>query len=199
MKTIRCKTLLAFSLTEILVAIVVIAVLMALLFTGASHVSTIGKRTACVATIRNLHVALHLYAAENNNCLPTGGKVGGSTWTGRIAKYLSRPITKAESDTYCPATRTDTEDILYKRDRATWRTDYNVNSNVMRSDENLNRLATTPGNLVLLYDGGGGARGSAADSKATARHGGHFNVIFVDGHVEMLKTFDEHKDLWKKP
>lgn len=191
----------AFTLVETLVVVAIIAILAAFLFPAMKYAIEVTQRAACAGVQHNLHVLLFQYAADHNNCLPTGYDSNKVAWPSKIKEYVSSPITKTKGDTYCPVTRVGVEDLEYKRDRATWRTDYNVNGNVMGANESENRLATTPGNLVLLYDGGGSAPTSVNNAKETVRHLNKscFNVLFVDGHIEALKTFDDHKNLWKKP
>lgn len=187
----------AFTIVELMGAIMILLVLAALLLSGLGHAREIARGSLCSTTLRNLHVALSTYAIDNNNCFPPT-VTNGIYWPSKISKYLSRPITKTESDTYCPVTST-TKSGDFQRDRAGWRTDYNVNGFVFTNTEGDNRLAAISGKLVMLYDGGGGgSRLSAADSIFTARHAERFNVIFVDGHLVTLKTFDDYTDAWKR-
>jgi len=186
----------AFTIVELLISVVLLAVLAALLFSGLGRTREVSRRVACQATLRSLQASLYAYATDYNRCLPAALS-GGVAWPSRIGAYLSRPITKTEGDTYCPSTSTGNVNFLFKRDRATWRTDYTVNGNLMSNIESQNRLWINRGRLVLLYDGGGGARFSAGDAQATARHLERFNTIFVDGHMEVLENFDQHTDCWK--
>lgn len=189
-----------FTLLEILAVCVVISILAVLLVPQMERMIEAANRASCVVNQRSVHGVLGSYAADNRNCFPPG-IAAGITWVGPVAPYLSTTPNalngRKSGITYCPSTKMAGEGI-YKRDRGTWRTDYNVNGNVMSATEAANTLASTPVKLVLVYDGGGAARGSAADAKESLRHSGHFNVTFVDGHCELLTTFDDHKDYWKK-
>lgn len=197
MKPLYGNSKLAFTLVELLGVIAIVAILVVLLTSGINRAVDTAQRSGCQARMRNIHVALHSYASDYNNCLPAA-LAGGQAWPGKIGPYLSHPITKIDGETYCPATSVQKLD-LFRRDRATWRTDYTVNGNAMSNTESQNQLSTLSARMVLLYDGGGGARLSESDARETARHLAKFNVIFIDGHIETLGTFDEHKKSWKRP
>jgi len=197
MKPLPGNSRLAFTLVEVLGALAIVVVLAVLLISGITRAVETAQRSGCQARMRNIHIAVSSYASDHNNCLPAA-LADSQAWPGRIASYLSRPITKLDGETYCPATSVRKRD-QFQRDRATWRTDYTVNGNAMSNTESQNQVTSLSGKMVLLYDGGGGSRGSAGDARETARHFEKFNVIFIDGHIETLGTFDEHKDNWKKP
>ncbi len=188
----------AFTVIELLWIVAICAILAVLLMSGLGHVREVVARTACQQTQRSLHVYFMAYAQDHQGCLPAGYDSGKQPWVERIKVYFSGPVDKKVGDAYCPSTRTSHSDILFQRDRATWRTDYNVNSNVLTPVEEDNRVSQISPRLVLLYDGGGGARVSGSDAKATARHGGAFNILFVDGHVEVAKAFDANYHRWKR-
>lgn len=198
----------AFTLIEILIAVGIIAVLVTMLLVTGPRIIASTHGAACASNLRGIHQALSLYAAENNNCLPPA-LASGTTWVLPLWPYLSQgnyatEASKRRGVTYCPATIMAPRGTgIYRRDRATWRTDYNVNPHIMSVTESANNLATISGQLVLAFDGGGGASGNSAvngDSTASKRHNGRFNVLFMDGHVEMLTTFtNEHSNNFRKP
>jgi prepilin-type processing-associated H-X9-DG protein len=196
----------AFTLVEILTGVAIIAVLASLLLAGGSRMLERTRSAACIANLRQIHVALLAYAAEHNNCLPPA-YASSVAWVRTAWPYFgqgeyAREAVKRRGITYCPATKINGTGI-FKRDRATWRTDYEVNPNVMSTTQSANNLATMPGKLVMFFDSGGGASGSSAtsaQSRASARHNSNFNVLFVDGHAETLNTFtNTTTDNWKKP
>src|SRR3954447_21401658 len=60
----------AFTLVELLVVIAIIAVLAALLFPAFGRAKESGKGAACISNLRQIGIALQVYAQENNNRLP---------------------------------------------------------------------------------------------------------------------------------
>ena len=81
-----------FTLIELLVVIAIIALLMGILMPALSRVKEIGKRTVCMANLRQLSAAWILYADENDQqvCIASPGSQGwvGSTSSGTV------PLTK---------------------------------------------------------------------------------------------------------
>lgn len=196
----------AFTLVEILVTASIIAVLITMVLTGGPRMIAGAKSAACASNLRGIQSGLTSYAVDNNNCLPPA-YASGVAWVQPVWPYLSQGAYQTEASkrrgvTYCPSTAMNGEGI-YKRDRATWRTDYEVNPNVMSTTLSANNLANIPGRLVLSFDSGGGASGNSAvsgDSRASKRHNDCFNALFVDGHIESLTTFTNgHSNDWKKP
>jgi prepilin-type N-terminal cleavage/methylation domain-containing protein len=64
------RSLSAFTLIELLVVIAIIAVLAALLLPALSWAKESGRVAACISNLRQIGMAIQLYAQENNNHLP---------------------------------------------------------------------------------------------------------------------------------
>jgi len=63
------KTKQAFTLIELLVVIAVIAVLAALLLPALSRAKSSAKRAACTSNVRQINLAVHLYADEHGDAI----------------------------------------------------------------------------------------------------------------------------------
>ena len=72
----------AFTLIELLVVIAVIAILAALLLPALSRAKESGRRVACASNLRQLTIALNLYAADHAGLYPPRSQVGA--WPSRL-------------------------------------------------------------------------------------------------------------------
>lgn len=59
-----------FTIIELLVAVVVVATLMALLFPVISRANESGKRATCMNNLRQIYLALQMYADDNDGAFP---------------------------------------------------------------------------------------------------------------------------------
>jgi len=85
----------AFTLVELMVAVAIIAILAALLFSGGKSAVRRANDTKCVSHQKSIAAALLTYAAENNSALPPYGKFTSPTsvdsesyWWNLIRPYL---------------------------------------------------------------------------------------------------------------
>jgi LacI family transcriptional regulator len=78
----------AFTLVELLVTMMIIAILTVLLFSGLRFAQDSAKAAVCIGNLRTIGTGFANYAAENNNQFPNFAQ--GGYWPARIAEYVPR-------------------------------------------------------------------------------------------------------------
>lgn len=175
----------AFSLTEILVAIGIIAALATLLFPLSSSMKARAKQTYCLQNQRSLFQGLNLFAVDNNNLYiwTTVPPDSGNNWHRNIWPYLrengsygnwgSADFSSAVKKMYvCPSNPSKTAIISYA-----------LNSRLRDK-----KSGAIPGKTILLLDYEGSlSEGSVSSLNAGLKgwHSGLNTVTFADGHAEM--------------
>jgi prepilin-type N-terminal cleavage/methylation domain-containing protein len=82
----RSRSRLAFTLIELIIALGVIAVLLALLFPAVVKVRATQRSTACTANLRQIGTAFHLYAQDNSFRLPVPA-LANRSWEQMLSPY----------------------------------------------------------------------------------------------------------------
>jgi prepilin-type N-terminal cleavage/methylation domain-containing protein len=89
MKTVRRDTSCAgFTLIELLAVIAIIGILASILIPIVGSAREAARASHCVSNLRQIGVALHLYADENNGRFPAAND-GQIQWSGALGVYLS--------------------------------------------------------------------------------------------------------------
>jgi prepilin-type N-terminal cleavage/methylation domain-containing protein len=65
----ECHKEIGFTLTELLVVIAIIAILAALILPTLSRVKASGRRIACVSNVRQINLAVHMYADDHGDAI----------------------------------------------------------------------------------------------------------------------------------
>lgn len=164
----------SYSLTELLVATAIVAVLTALCLSGYARVRDDGRRLECLSNLRQLGIAFHLYAGDhagrfpfpNNSAFGEDGEHRDLCWFCALDPLLCSATNVA---TTAAAERAlfIKQDPIMKRLSPVWRT----NMHTIKMNENLGRFdpagvetrshfwkvtdCPLPGRTVLLFDGRG--------------------------------------------
>ncbi|MDD2706614.1 MAG: DUF1559 domain-containing protein [Verrucomicrobiae bacterium] len=183
-----------FTLVELLVAVSILMLLMGLLFGALKGVRERGRQIQCMNNLKQLSLAMTSYAEENDGFLPLYRASSTSPyvrWFDAMYKYYGMPkILK------CPSDKTPDGPASFPENASSSQRlgcSYGINwyvsgtGNPHRCDE-VQRLA----DFLLIADGAYWSyidrttlvcEGEPAASGVEPRHGGRFNVLWLDGHV----------------
>ncbi len=94
----------AFTLSELLVVIAVIVILIALLLPVLSRAKEKARRTTCLNNLKQVNLALHLYAGENGDRLPNLGLGTYVTYKDAVKSFagLNGPSSPQDKIFTCP-------------------------------------------------------------------------------------------------
>jgi prepilin-type processing-associated H-X9-DG protein len=152
--------------------IVSVAFLLLGLLGGAMLLPALSKAKAkaqsiqCMSNVKQLELALMMYANDNKEEFPSGDK-----WCEALKPYLS----------------TNTNVFICLQGAPGRRCHYALNSQVAgHSTKDIQSPATTV--LIFECDGGWNVSGGRELLPASPRHGGAYVVGFADGHVEMRRA-----------
>ncbi len=193
----------AFTLIELLVVIAIIGILAALLLPALSRARDKARAAQCCGNLRQISLALHLYADDHDDFFPEAGATipwdtkdpltGLGSWMQQIFPYV-----KNKGVYHCPLD-TRSKFSYFLGARAAY-FENNAFSSVSR------RRIERPSAFVLAGDTGGDGGGSQFDPLdadkddytqncvggptvggapwiAWQRHSGGQNILFADGHV----------------
>jgi prepilin-type N-terminal cleavage/methylation domain-containing protein len=94
-----------FSLIELLVAMAIIGILVALLLPVLSNAKVRAKRTACLNNLKQINLGVHLYAGDNSDKLPDTGPATYVTYKEVVKSYVGLRGSSSAADKVfaCPA------------------------------------------------------------------------------------------------
>jgi prepilin-type N-terminal cleavage/methylation domain-containing protein/prepilin-type processing-associated H-X9-DG protein len=194
-----------FTLVELLVAVAVIAVLASLLFPAFSRARAKARQAACASNIRQVGMALAMYADDYDGLLPPATtKVPGghfsTPWQGPLDVVwwdLALPYVRNEAVLHCPSA-------------PPYLPAYHINANLTFVQPGPLDAPTDSSTTILLFEhtvptgpGGGIIIPAASFVSASAGdpfyHFGKMNVCFADGHIEPCGPADVVKGspLWE--
>ena len=202
-----------FTLIELLVVIAIIAILAAILFPVFAQAKEAAKKTNCLSNTKNTGTAMYLYVGDYDDVTPTILGARGSNPSYEIDYYVQLlPYTKSVDMFYCPD-RTewldDCTDGFNKKKQCigygyNWGFTSNVTSGLTAGRINTPDWKVDPGKaltsmaspaeMFAFGDTGDSSRYTICANyinqynksvhNAGLRHGGRFNMVFVDGHAK---------------
>ena len=86
----ECGARIGFTLIELLVVIAIVAILAAILFPVLAAARERARTTRCLANLKQLALAFHMYAYENNGRLPSTAH-DGPNWCGSHGAEMAGP------------------------------------------------------------------------------------------------------------
>jgi prepilin-type N-terminal cleavage/methylation domain-containing protein len=191
----------AFTLVELLVVIGIIAVLVGILLPALGRAQEMGRRTKCQSNLRQLGMAMVMYADEHRGRLPNGNPPNTAYDYDAINivlvalndRFVKSPATfHCPSDQDPPPDRIETADyslpnsarVSYDFYSVTWMPEYGPK---------IHRINEAP----LAWDLNGGDPKPANKDRNHGLQGG--NVVFGDTHVEWQPQTAWDGDNWPNP
>ena len=175
----RRRRLFAFSLIELLVVIGIIGVLASMLLPAFSRAKGKALDAKCISNLRQIGIALSIYADENQGRLPYAERmptnpVNPTNILPRIVNVLSNHLGGAVAVFQCPRDRFG----WYQREGSSYEWNYQANGQPIVQPGIISGIPRTAEKARLMYDYENFHPGSTNGTK---------NVLHGDGHVAPIR------------
>ena len=187
----------AFTLVELLVVIAIIAIMAALLLPALSRAKQRSITLHCINNLRQLGVAMHLYADEHSDWLPPAGafiawdSTDPVAWTRVMMDYY-----QATNLLHCPAlARAEPEHLFnyFMGSRAVWVTTANTGSVSLATIEFASEyILSGDYNHPPFKPGDADPDNYSQDTlfgRPSPVHNRRVNILFADWHVGTYRRF----------
>jgi prepilin-type processing-associated H-X9-DG protein/prepilin-type N-terminal cleavage/methylation domain-containing protein len=194
-----------YTLIEILVTIAIVAIGATLVMPSLDRARSGAQRSACLSNLRQIGQASLTYHAEEQTILPwcvesQNSGNGDNYWWESLAPYVgpSKKVFKCPMDkNFSEASENDTERTVSYG----WNYKLAGHGDTGMNGPDFVRIQNyaKPSRVLIASDGPGGAAAGQEDSWGyideraiheadPKRHNGYGNALFLDGHVEAIKT-----------
>ena len=175
----------AFTLIELLVVIAIIGILASLLMPSFSRAKAKANDTKCISNLRQIGIALSIYADENQGRLPFAERqptkpVDPTNALPRIVDVLSHNLGGSKLVFQCPRDVPPKvfEKSFFEREGSSYEWNYQANGKPIIQPGVISGIPRTAEKARLIYDYENFHSGSTNGTK---------NVLYGDGHVASLR------------
>jgi len=158
-----------FTLVELLVVVSIISLLMGILMPVLGKVRKNGRRTACLAQLHNIGMAMRIYVSENNDTMPVAAQLPSTEPNLPCITDVLLPYLKVRKVMRCPADR----DNYFETEGTSYEYPHYLRGR--RVDSTFLGKHWGEANTPVLFDFG--------PFHNKAGQPGAINFLFGDGHV----------------
>ena len=183
-----------FTLIELLIVISIIALLLSILMPALGKMKEQAKKIICQANLKQLDLAIRLYAQDNRDHLPPAWLGPGDDWFTHISDYLSSE--NVESEIYkCPSKKKNDDSGSLAQYGMTWNT-----QRYERDPWGVMKYAGTQKFSRIIIEGRGKSSLQSFivmmdannalvwnHEQIADRHSEGVNYLFLDSHIEWEK------------